>query len=95
MSAAARWAALGGALLAVAVLAGCAGGTARPKPAELKPVVPGRGPAGPDRLLLIRTTFGAADAIGQNPTPHDPARSAGVEPTPPAPTVTAASPHRP
>lgn len=40
MSAAARWAALGGALLAVAVLAGCAGGTARPKPAELKPVVP-------------------------------------------------------
>lgn len=62
---------------------------------ELKPVVPGRGPAGPDRLLLIRTTFGAADAIGQNPTPHDPARSAGVEPTPPAPTVTAASPHRP
>jgi outer membrane assembly lipoprotein YfgL len=31
---------LAGALLAAAVLAGCAGGTARPKPAELKPVVP-------------------------------------------------------
>ncbi|MFT4196094.1 outer membrane protein assembly factor BamB [Ottowia sp.] len=35
-----RWTRLVGALLAAAALAGCAGGTARPKPAELKPVVP-------------------------------------------------------
>ena len=34
-----RWAAIGGALLIAAVLAGCAAGSARPKPAELKPIV--------------------------------------------------------
>jgi outer membrane assembly lipoprotein YfgL len=36
----AAWNAIGGALLTVALLAGCAGGSERPKPAELKPVTP-------------------------------------------------------
>ena len=35
-----RWASLGGALLMAAVLAGCAGGSLRPEPAELGPVTP-------------------------------------------------------
>jgi outer membrane assembly lipoprotein YfgL len=41
MSGLGRWTAIGGALLtAAAVLAGCAGSSERPKPAELKPVTP-------------------------------------------------------
>ncbi|MCL1961752.1 MAG: outer membrane protein assembly factor BamB [Desulfovibrionaceae bacterium] len=35
-----RWAAIGGALLMAAVLAGCAGGSARPTPAVLTPIKP-------------------------------------------------------
>jgi G3E family GTPase len=40
---------------------------------ELQALPPGRGPAGPDRLLLIRALGSAGSAIGQNPVARGPA----------------------